>query len=535
MSDAALAAAKPDDSPPLHIWIGFIAMVVGQFMAILDIQIVASAIGSIQAGVSASRDEISWVQTAYLIAEVIGIPLSGFLGRALGTRLLFCISAVGFSLSSLLCAFSWDISSLIIFRALQGFTGAAMIPTVMATLYLAFPQRLQPMTGAMMGMVVTLAPSLGPTIGGYVAEFLGWRALFWVNVVPGLLITLVIWNTMASLDKPQFNLLKRIDVIGLAGLAMFLGAAEYTLEEGPANEWFASSEVTMWALVSLAGALVFFYRAFRVETPIVDLRPFSSPTFAIGAGLGFILGLGLFSSVFLTPLFLGSVRGYSALQIGHTMFVQGAVMFFTAPIIGRLGRTLPDTRLLGFVGFILVALSCWMQAHLTAEAGFYELLWPQVLRALGLMSTFSSVMQPALQSLPPQMVHSGAGLFNTMRNLGGAFGIAALATVQAHSFALHRQELYAAADPNNPHVAGMIAGARAYLEQAGAADPERQALMRYAALLDREALVMTFNDQFLLLAVVIGLSAFAMLLLRPRPKMGAGVAPPKVDEAAMAH
>ncbi len=532
--NAAAAAAKPDDSPPLHIWIGFIAMVVGQFMAILDIQIVASAIGSIQAGVSASRDEISWVQTAYLIAEVIGIPLSGFLGRALGTRLLFCISAVGFSVASLLCAFSWDITSLIVFRALQGFTGAAMIPTVMATLYLAFPQRLQPMTGAMMGMVVTLAPSLGPTIGGIVAETLGWRALFWVNVLPGLLITLVIWNTMASLDKPQFNLLKKIDVVGLLGLAMFLGAAEYTLEEGPSNEWFASSEVTMWALVSIAGAVLFFYRVFNVETPIVDLKPFKSPTFAIGAGLGFILGLGLFSSIFLTPLFLGSVRGYSALQIGHTMFVQGVVMFMTAPIIGRLGRTLPDTRALGFAGFLMVALSCWMQAHLTAEAGFYELMWPQIVRALGLMMTFTSVMQPALQSLPPNLVHAGAGLFNTMRNLGGAFGIAALATVQAHSFALHRQELYAAADPSNPHVAGMIAGAQAYLEQAGAADPERQALMRYAALLDREALVMTFNDQFLLLAVVIGLSAFAMLLLRPRPRMGVQ-APPKLDEAALAH
>jgi DHA2 family multidrug resistance protein len=530
----AAAAAKPDDSPPLAIWIGFIAMVVGQFMAILDIQIVASAIGSIQAGVSASRDEISWVQTAYLIAEVIGIPLSGFLGRALGTRLLFCISALAFSFASLLCAFAWDIHSLIVFRALQGFSGAAMIPTVMATLYLVFPQRLQPMTGAMMGMVITLAPSLGPTIGGMVAEALGWRALFWVNVIPGVLITAIIWNTMGSLGKPDFSLLKKIDVWGLLGLALFLGAAEYTLEEGPSNEWFASSEVATWAMVSAAGAVLFFWRAFNVQTPIVDLKPFRTPTFAVGAGLGFVLGLGLFSSVFLTPLFLGSVRGYSALQIGHTMFVQGVVMFLTAPIIGRLGRVLPDTRGLGFLGFLLVAASCWLQAHMTAEAGFWELAWPQVVRALGLMMTFTSVMQPALQSLPPQLVHSGAGLFNTMRNLGGAFGIAALATVQAHSYALHRQELYAAADPNNPHVAGMIAGAQAYLEQAGAADPERQALMRYAALLDREALVMTFNDQFLWLAVIIGLSAFAALLLRPRPKPMGSASPAQRDEA-VAH
>ncbi|MGH6952194.1 MAG: MFS transporter, partial [Vitreimonas sp.] len=338
---------------------------------------------------------------------------------------------------------------------------------------------------------------------------------------------------MASLDKPQFSLLKKIDFIGLIGLAVFLGAAEYTLEEGPANEWFASGEVTLWALVSIAGGVLFFWRAFSQETPIVDLKPFKSPTFAVGASLGFILGVGLFSSVFLTPLFLGSVRGYSALQIGHTMFVQGAVMFISAPIIGRLGRQMPDTRWLGFTGFMLVALSCWVQAHLTAESAFWELAWPQALRGVGLIMTFTSVMQPALQSLPPSLVHAGAGLFNTMRNLGGAFGIAGLATIQAHAFALHRQELYAAADPSNPHVAGMIASARAFLEQAGAVDPERQALMRYAALLDREALVMTFNDQFLFLAVVIGLSAFAMLFLRPRTQPVAA-AVVRTDEA-VAH
>jgi DHA2 family multidrug resistance protein len=522
---AGAVQGPPQDNPPLIIWIGFIAMMLGNFMAILDIQIVASAIGSIQAGVSASRDEISWVQTAYLIAEVIGIPLSGFLGRALGTRVLFCISALSFSLMSLLCAFSWDITSLIVFRALQGFSGAAMIPTTMATLYLVFPQRFQPMAGAMIGMVATLAPSLGPTLGGYIAETLGWRALFWINLAPGLLITAVIWRYM-RIGETNFGLLKKIDVPGLIGLALMLGCAEYVLEEGPANDWFASSEVSTFALLSLLGGIMFFWRIVKAETPIVDLRPFSSPTFAVGAGLAFVLGVGLFSSVFLTPLFLGSVRGYSALQIGHTMFVQGAVMFITAPIIGSYGRALKDPRFFGCLGFLLVAASCWMQAHLTAEAGFWQLASPQILRGLGLMMTFTSVMQPTLQALPPHLVHSGAALFNTMRNLGGAFGIAGLATLQAHAFALHRQELYSAADPQNPHVQGMIAMSQAYLEQAGAIDPARQALMHYAALLDREALVMTFNDQFLFLAVVIGLSSFGMFLLRaPRPGLAPTPAP----------
>ncbi|MBL8538152.1 MAG: DHA2 family efflux MFS transporter permease subunit [Hyphomonadaceae bacterium] len=529
MTTPALAGEE-EPAPPLIIWIGFAAMVFGNFMAILDIQIVASAIGSIQAGVSASRDEISWVQTAYLIAEVIGIPLSGFLGRALGTRLLFCLSALSFSLSSLLCAFSWDIGSLIVFRALQGFCGAAMIPTTMATLYLVFPRRLQMVGGAIVGMVSTLGPTLGPTLGGYVAEALGWRALFWVNLLPGLIITVVAWRAMERLGEGDHSLLRKIDGLGLVGLAAFLGAAEYVLEEGPAAEWFASSEIVSWTLVSGVGAAIFFWRAFSVETPIVDLRPFRTPTFAVGAALGFIVGLSLFSTVFLTPLFLGSVRGYSALQIGETMFVQGLTMFVAGPILGGIGRRLQDTRVFGGIGFLLVALGSLTQAHLTAQAGFWELLWPQIFRGIGLIMTFSAVMQPALSSLPPHLVHAGSGLFNTMRNLGGAFGIAALATLQSHAFALHRQELYSAADPANPHVQGMIAQMQAYLAQTGAPEPERQALMQYAAMLDREALVMTFNDQFLFLAIVVAASTISMAFLKP------GRAAPKLSpELASAH
>jgi DHA2 family multidrug resistance protein len=516
MSDVA---ARADDTPPLHIWIGFLAMVLGQFLAVLDIQIVASAIGSIQAGISASRDEISWVQTSYLIAEVIAIPLTGFLTGALGTRLLFTISALAFSFASLLCAFAWDINSLIIFRALQGFSGAAMIPSVMATLYIIFPGRLQPMAAALTGMMTTLAPSLGPTIGGYIAETLGWRALFWINLVPGLLIAAVIWNTMRSLDKPNLALLKRIDVWGLVGLAFFLGGAQYTLEEGPTSDWFASSEITFWTLASVAGAVLFFWRIAKAEVPLVDLRPFKTPSFSIAAALAFVLGFCLFGAVYLTPLFLSSVRGFSALDIGHAMFVQGAVMFITAPLIGKLAQMMqPDLRALGFVGFLLVAISSWDQAHFTAEAGFWQLALPQVLRGVGLMLAFTAVMQSSLQALPIDLVHTGSALFNTLRNLGGAFGIAALTTVQSHSYALHRQELYSATDPNNPNVAGMIAGAQAYLEQAGASDPERQALMRYASLLDREALVMAFNDQFLTLTVALVVSAAAIWFMRPNRK-----------------
>jgi DHA2 family multidrug resistance protein len=513
------SAARDSDArtPPLAVWLAFSAMIFGNFMALIDIQIVASSIGVIQAGLNASRDEISWVQTAYLIAEVIGIPLSGFLGRALGTRTLFCLSALGFTFSSLLCAFAWDIGSLIVFRALQGFLGAAMIPTTTAMLYLAFPPRLQPVGGAVLGMVTMLGSTVGPTLGGLVAEALGWRALFWINLAPGLLVAAAVWRFMAGLGSSDRSLLRRIDIPGLVGLALFLGAAEYVLEEGPANDWFASSEVTLWALVSAAGAVLFFWRAFRATTPIVDLRPFQTPTFAVGALLAFVIGANLFNTLFLTPIFLGEVRGYNALQIGQTMFVQGLMMFATGPFLGTIVRRVQDTRLLGAAGFLLVAASALTQAHFTAQSSFWELFVPQALRGVGLVVVFTAIMQPTLGSLPTHLVHAGSGLFNTVRNLGGAFGIAALATLQAHAFALHRQELYSAVDPSNPHVQAMLSQMRAHLEQTGAADPERQALMNYAGMLDREALVMTFNDQFLLLAVILAISALAMLTLKPAP------------------
>ena len=523
------ARTRPDDSLPLFMWIGFFAMILGQFMAVLDIQIVASAIGAIQAGVSASRSEVSWVQTAYLIAEVIGIPLAAFLARAMGTRFLFCLSAGLFGVSSVLCAFAWDIQSLVIFRAMQGFCGAAMIPTTAATMFIVMPKRLQPWAGAMTGVITSLAPSLGPTVGGYIAEVLGWRALFWINVPPAIACVVLVWRFM-RLPAGDWSLLKRIDVPGLIGLALFLGCAEFVLEEGASKDWFASVELILFALVSGLGGFLFFSRAFTVAEPIVDLRPFKTPSFAVGSILVFIVGLTLFAAIFLMPIYLGNVRGYNALQIGHAMFMQGAVMFVVGPLVGIFGRRIPDMRPLGVLGFLLVSASCLIQTQMTADWGLEELMLPQALRGAGLIFAFTSVMQPAITSLPPHLVHAGTGIFNTIRNIGGAFGIAVIATMQTYSFAFHRQELYSAIDPNNPHVTQMLEGMQGFLEQSGAASPERQALMYYAQILDREAMVMTFNDLFLFLAFVLAIGAAMVYLVRP--KRGAELSP---EALAAAH
>ncbi|MGE0829450.1 MAG: DHA2 family efflux MFS transporter permease subunit [Hyphomonadaceae bacterium] len=522
MSGAPAAEREwaPIPEPTLGVWLGFLAMVVGQFMAMLDIQIVAAAIGDIQNGVGASRDEVSWVQTSYLIAEVIGIPLSGFLARALGIRLLFTASAIGFAVASVACALSWNMPSLIVFRAIQGFISGGMVPTVMATLYMVFPQRLQPTAGSIIGLVVPLAPSIGPTLGGYISEAFGWRMLFWINVIPAIICAVMAWRfiRLGSFNGAMF---KRIDFLGLIGLAAMLGAAQFVLEEGPGDDWFASGHIVFWACVSAGGAFLFFWRTIGNSAPIVDLRPLKIPTFAIGCCVVFVLGASLFGPIFLQPLFLSEVRGYNPEQIGHVMWVQGLVMLFVAPVMGRMMRGANELRHIGFVGFLLVAASCWLQMRLTAESGFSELVLPQILRGAGMMMAMLAVMQPTLQSLPLNLVQSGPPLFNLMRNLGGAFGLAILTTVQTHAFAFHRAQLYAAADGNDPRVQELIAGATA-MAPPGSADPSLLGQAFFARILDREALVMAFNDGFFALAVATIAVSFGIFALRKRPNPAPG-------------
>src|SRR5215468_12334308 len=215
--------------------VAFVIMVFGMFMSILDIQIVSASLSEIQAGLSASSTEVSWVQTAYLIAEVIAIPLSGFLSRALGTRLLFAISASGFTIASFLCGFATTIEEMIVWRAIQGFLGAGMIPTVFASAYTVFPRTKFHIVGPIIGLVATLAPTVGPTVGGYITDLMSWHWLFFINVIPGIIITIGVL-ALIDFDQPNFALLRHFDWWGLLFMAGFLGALEYVLEEGRSEE-----------------------------------------------------------------------------------------------------------------------------------------------------------------------------------------------------------------------------------------------------------------------------------------------------------
>ena len=306
--------------------VAFTGMVFGMFMAILDIQIVSASLAEIQAGLSASAEEISWVQTAYLIAEVIMIPLSGFLGRMISTRYLFAISAAGFTLMSVMCAQASSIEEMIIWRALQGFIGGGMIPSVFSAAFTIFPREKQSIVSPIIGLVATLAPTIGPTAGGYLTDLFSWHWLFLVNVIPGIGVTLAAWF-LIDFDKPNWGLFKTFDWWGLAAMAALLGGLEYVLEEGTAKDWFQDEAIRWCALVSMIGGVIFFYRAFTALTPIVDLKAFSNRNFAAGCLSSFTIGIGLYGLTYIYPVFLARVRGYTSLEIGETMFLTGVAMF----------------------------------------------------------------------------------------------------------------------------------------------------------------------------------------------------------------
>jgi DHA2 family multidrug resistance protein len=502
-----------DTLPPIRQRIGFIAALIGMFMAILDIQIVASSLNEIQAGVSATPDEISWIQTAYLIAEVIMIPLSGMLTRVLSTRGAFVVSCLGFTLASLGCALAHSLGALVTLRALQGFIGGAMIPIAYAVSFGIFPKRVMGVVQAVMGLTATVAPSVGPTLGGYITEHASWHWLFLVNLLPGLVAAAGVWFFL-DLDQADRKAFRRIDFVGLALMGIFLGALEYVLEEGPRDDWFSSHTITLTATASALAAVLFLARTLRAKNPIVDLYAFRNRNFALGATLGMLVGVALYGLVYLMPLYFGEVRHFNSLQIGEVMFVTGAAMFLTAPVAGRASDKV-DPRILLTVGLTLVGTGSLLNANLTAQSGYWQFFWPQVVRGAGLVLCMIPITRIALGTLPAHELSNASGLFNVLRNLGGAFGLAMMDTFRDVRFDYHWSQLIPSVDTTRPVVAHQLHHIQALL--AGAVpDPGAAAVKVLGQRVAIQAQTLAFNDIFLWLGVAY-LAAVPLMLWMRKP------------------
>jgi MFS transporter, DHA2 family, multidrug resistance protein len=475
-------------------WIGFFSMAIGVFMAVLDIQIVASSLQEIQAGLSATQDEIAWVQTSYLIAEVIIIPLSGWLGRVFSTRYLFVLSVGGFTLASLACAFAWNLPSMIVFRCVQGFLGGAMIPMTFTVIFMLFPPRLQSSMTIVLGLIVTMAPTVGPVLGGYLTDSYSWQLLFLINVIPGFLVCFFVWRFL-DIDKPEWALLQKIDFIGISLIAICLGCMQFVLEEGAKDQWFEDNLIVALTVVATISGLAMFCWELTTAHPIIDLRAFKNRNFAVGCGYSFVLGVGLYTIIYLTPIYLASVKGLNSLQIGYYLMVVGLFQLLSAFVAGPLEKKI-DLRLMLGLGFGLFALGSWLNGELTAESGYWEFFVPQAIRGGALMLCFLPINTLALGLLPIEEVKNASGLYNLMRNLGGAIGLAVANTLMQHLTKTHYAALRESVTATAAPVQELLNGLGQIMSNHLLADPNAAALKQLTGLALREAEVMTFNNLF---------------------------------------
>lgn len=520
---ASKALPAPAALPNGRKYLIFGVMAFGQFMALIDIQIVAASLNEVQAGLSAGPDEISWVQTAYLMAELVMIPFSAFLAQALSTRWLFALSAGLFTVSSMLCGLAWSIESMIAFRAIQGFVGGAMVPTVFATGYVLFEGKQRAMIPAILGMVSVLAPTLGPTVGGWITDALGWRWVFFINVAPGAAVTVLAF-LLIRVDRADTAMLRRIDWVHLGAMATFLAGLEYVLEEGPKNDWLADRTIASAAWIAFVAFLLFLERSFRSTGPIVKLTPFRKPTFAFACVFNLVIGFGLYAGTYLIPLFLGRVRGYNAAEIGTTVVVAGCAQLLGVPIAANLSQRV-DQRIIITFGLTLFAAGLWLFSYMTPDWGFAALFWPQVVRSFAVMLCIVPSVGLALGNFVGPELRYASGLFNLMRNLGGAIGIAVVNTWLGDMTRLHvlrlgeglgttSQAALAALDAlarrmslfnPDPRIAGQLAEAT---------------LGRIVA---RQALTLAFDDVFRLMAFLFLGALILVPFCKPPPR--AGVAP----------
>ncbi len=492
----------------------FAIMCVGMFVALLDIQIVASSLQDIGGGLSAAQDQISWVQTAYLIAEIIMIPLSGWLTRVFSTRWLFTASALGFTLTSMLCGLAWNIDSMILFRALQGMLGASMIPTVFTSSFHYFPGPRRVYAAAVIGTIASIAPTLGPVIGGWITDALNWHWLFYVNLVPGLLVALGV-GLLVDIDHADLSLLGDADYPGIVLMALALGTLEYVLEEGARWNWFSDDTIRICAIVSVVTGILFIARSLTYEHPVVDLRALSNRNFLIGCILSFVTGIGIFSTIYLTPLFLGYVRGFSAWQTGIAIFSTGIASLAGVPIYIALARKF-DGRWLMMFGLACFGFSMWSFSFITHDWGGDQLLVPQILRGFPQVFAVAPSVTLGLGSLPSTRLKYASGLFNMMRNLGGAVGIAVCGAVLNDRTNLHFLDIASTLTPANGAMERLLAGMSRQLTPilGSATSGHLAALEQLRAIAYREASTMAYADAFRAIMVAFAVATPLVLFMK---------------------
>ncbi len=492
-------------------WIGFTTMSVGLFMAILDIQIVAAALPRIAQSLHTPLDQLSWVQTAYLVTEVIAIAMSGRLARATSTRWLFSTAAFAFALTSLGCALSHDFVTLIVWRTLQGFAAGLITPTVFAVGYKMFPKRLQHRAILIAGAFAMLAPSIGPFLGGYIAEKLSWHWLFFINIPIGIAIAVVV-AAVVRVDVAHPASWRTIDYAGFVLLSVGLASLQTLLKVAPEDHWIALRDYALLASTAL-GLYFAVKRCQSRHDPLADLAPLHHAGFAAASAFNFVLGLGLYGSLYVLPLFLGFVRFHTPLEIGITMTVMGVTQLVAAPLASFADRRFP-ARTVVFAGFALFAAGAFANAFQTPQTDFGQLIWPQILRGAALLLCILPITNVALDELPSAALSNASGILNFMRNVGGAIGIGLVDTIINVRPSAIATNLLAQLSQGNPKTAAFIGLPAEIIKGVDVAHADPADISFVKPIVERAAATIAFNEAWMLIGGIMLVSLFMLPWLR---------------------
>ncbi len=517
------AALAPPDKVPLRTWVAIMASLLGAFMAILDIAITNASLRDILGALSATQEEGSWISSAYLVAEIVVIPLAGFLSAVFSTRLYLSVNVALFLIFSTLCGMAWSLESMIAFRALQGFTGGVMIPMAMTLVTRKLPLKKRPIGLAMFGMTATLAPTLGPTVGGYLTELYGWPSIFYINWLPGLLlITGVLWGL--EREPKQLRLLKELDWFSVVAMGVGLGSLTAMIEEGNAKDWFQSPFIITAGVLAVTGLYAWAWRGLTRSNTFIDLHILGRPSFLISSVIAFTTGMGLYGSAFLLPLYLGQIAQYTPMQIGLVIMWMGLPQLFIMPFAAKLSTKL-DNRIMMSVGLTLFATSCFMNTHMSADTAGPELIAAQIVRALGQPLIMITLTNFAVAGIPAHLLPSASGMFNMMRNLGGSVGIALLATLVTNREHFHSARVGEVVSLYEPATVARLDGVAQSLAGRGVelSAAQDMAIKTLDNIVRRDSYVMAYNDAFMVLGVAL-LSCVAIVWLSKKVLGGTGAA-----------
>lgn len=514
MAEKGMFQATADPTP--RDWIALYCAMLGAFMAMLDIQITNASLKEIQGSLSATLEEGSWISTSYLVAEIIMIPLTGWLISLLGLRRLSLWVTSGFLISSLLCSLAWSLDSMIVFRAMQGFTGGALIPMAFTLAVIKVPPHMRSKTMAMFALTATFAPAIGPTLGGWLTENWSWHYIFYINIPPGLLM---LAGLMYSIDKekPTWSLLKQTDYAGIVCMAIGLGCLQVFLEEGYRKDWLESNYIITLGVIAFTCLSSFVILQFSREHPLINLRILGERNFGLGAIVSFMTGVGIYGTVFLVPIYLSQIHNYNPIEIGSVMMWTGLPQLLVIPLMPFLVKHVAP-RLMCAFGLALISLSCIANSFLSPDFAGEQLIHTLVIRSIGQPFVMVTSSLIAMAYLMPKDASSASGLYNLLRNLGGAIGIALLTTLLDGRSKIYFDYLREAIVPSNPQVAERLA---LLTQKLGS---ESAALGKLSETVHQQAQIMAYNDAFLAVGIALSIAMIASLLTRPLPA-GATAAP----------